>query len=109
MAWHETIGDLDMQDCLTAITEYFKTSKEWIMPADVRNGVKAIRNVRLDGIRQDVRLREEHEALDDVKLWAQRKNHLTNLIASGQLTPEQYHAYHDGTFVIGSMPKEIAK
>ena len=109
MAWHEVLEDLDLDDSLTAVSTYFRESKEWIMPSDIRAGVKAIRNARVAAIRQDVRLREEDEHLDDVKMWNQCKAHLVNLIASGQVTADQYHAYHAGTFQITSMPKALTK
>ena len=108
-AWHETIGDLDLADCLTAVGNYFRESKDWIMPADIRQGVGKIRAKRLEAIHQNVRLRDEDEDLDNMKLSFQRHRHLTNLLASGQITAEQYHEYHAGKFQIPGMPKELAR
>ena len=35
-AWHLVLGDLDPQDCAEAVRDYFATSREWLMPADIR-------------------------------------------------------------------------
>src|SRR5690606_14855264 len=107
MAWHETIGDLDKADCLTAVTNFFMESKEWIMPSDIRHGVGAIRKKRLDAIKQDVRLREDDEELDNVRLRVARHKHLMNLILSGQFTAEHYVAYHAGQLDIPDLPKAL--
>lgn len=108
-AWHDTIGDLDLTDSLSAVSEYFRESKEWIMPSDIRYGVKKIREARIEKIRTDIRIREEDEDYDNIKLSVARKKHLYNLVASGTLTPEQYYAYHAGTFSLPNMPKAIGK
>lgn len=109
MAWHETIGDLELTDCLTAVTNFFMDSKEWIMPSDIRHGVSAIRKKRVESIKQDVRLREDDEELDDMRLSIAKHKHLMNLIMSGQFTAEQYAEYHAGQIDIPGLPKALTK
>lgn len=36
-AWHLILADLDANDCADAVKAHFATSREWLMPADVRN------------------------------------------------------------------------
>jgi hypothetical protein len=45
--WHEAIGDLALPDCLAAVAGYYRENSGWIMPADVRQRVQAIREYRL--------------------------------------------------------------
>jgi hypothetical protein len=45
-AWAEALSDVDFQDAQTAIVEHYKTESRWIMPADVRNGVRNIQRER---------------------------------------------------------------
>lgn len=35
-AWHLILGDLDPTDCADAVKAHFTTSREWLMPTDVR-------------------------------------------------------------------------
>lgn len=48
MAWHATLGDLDFEDSKQAVIAHYRDSREWIMPADVRTRVKAMRRDRLE-------------------------------------------------------------
>lgn len=48
LAWHAAIGDLDYGDCEQAVISYFQDSREWLMPVDIRQRVKAMRKDRLN-------------------------------------------------------------
>lgn len=45
-AWFEVIGDLEFEDCKTAVIEHYKTSGDRMKPVDVRTKVKALRDER---------------------------------------------------------------
>lgn len=45
--WQALIGDLSFADARAAVADYYRESREWIMPADVRTRVKAMRRERL--------------------------------------------------------------
>ena len=45
--WQGLIGDLPAADAQAAVIAHYQESREWIMPADVRIRVKAIRRDRL--------------------------------------------------------------
>lgn len=46
-AWLEDIGDLTFEDARAAVARYYRESREWIMPADVRRLVRTIRAERI--------------------------------------------------------------
>ena len=46
MAWLEVIGDLDLEDALEAVGAHYRTSTDWLMPATLREGVRAIEQER---------------------------------------------------------------
>lgn len=48
LAWTAAIGDLDFDDCVQAVVSYYQDSREWLMPVDVRQRVKALRKDRLN-------------------------------------------------------------
>jgi hypothetical protein len=45
--WEGLIGDLSADDAQAAVVAHYRESREWIMPADVRTRVKAMRRERL--------------------------------------------------------------
>ena len=45
--WEGLIGDLSATDAQAAVIAHYRESREWIMPADVRTRVKALRTDRL--------------------------------------------------------------
>jgi hypothetical protein len=48
MAWHAVLGDLNFKDSRAAVYAHYRESREWIMPADIRQRVAAIRKQRID-------------------------------------------------------------
>jgi hypothetical protein len=46
IAWHHVIGDLDFDDAMEAVRRHYQNSTDRMMPAHVRQGVKAIRAER---------------------------------------------------------------
>jgi len=55
-AWVELIGDLDVQDCLDAVAEHFRSSTVYLLPAHVRAGAAARAKARWARQSQDERL-----------------------------------------------------
>jgi hypothetical protein len=47
IAWSAAVGDLDFADARDAVVQHYRDSREWLMPADVRRLVKAMREARL--------------------------------------------------------------
>ena len=46
LAWHHLIGDLDFDDSIEAVRRHYRDSTDRLMPAHVRQGVRAIRTER---------------------------------------------------------------
>jgi hypothetical protein len=46
-AWEVAIGDLDAADAKLAVALYYRENRQWIMPADVRAGVRKMRGERI--------------------------------------------------------------
>ena len=46
--WEGLVGDLCAADAQAAVVAHYRESREWIMPADVRTRVKAMRRDRLE-------------------------------------------------------------
>lgn len=47
-AWHEVMADVDYDDAMEALSVHRRTSTDWVMPAHIVTGVKAIRKARLN-------------------------------------------------------------
>jgi len=45
--WLGQVGDLDYADASRAVQDHYRDSREWIMPADIRRRVRAMRAERL--------------------------------------------------------------
>lgn len=46
-AWAAALDDLPFNDCREAVIAHYRNSREWMMPSDVRAGVKRMRRARL--------------------------------------------------------------
>lgn len=46
LAWHHVVGDLDFDDAMEAVRKHYQQSTDRMMPAHVRQGVKAIKAER---------------------------------------------------------------
>ncbi len=46
-AWHRVLGDVDHTDAQRAVADHYSDSRDWIMPADIRRRVKALRAARI--------------------------------------------------------------
>jgi hypothetical protein len=47
VAWAEAFGDMDQADAMQVVTEHYRSQTRRLMPADVLDGVRRIRNARL--------------------------------------------------------------
>jgi len=53
LMWHSIIGDLHYDDAIEAVKRHYAESTERLMPAHVRQGVRAIRNERAERTRSE--------------------------------------------------------
>lgn len=55
-SWGRVLGDTELPDALQAVDDWYATSRDWIMPADVIAGAKRIRDRRIGQQKQAERL-----------------------------------------------------
>lgn len=79
--WLEMIGDLPFADCAQAVRDHYRESREWIMPADIRHRVRAIRDQRL---RVTPDPAPPREALDDPAEYSRHLRRSAQQIADGK-------------------------
>lgn len=66
LAWHEVLGDLDVRDCLRAITLHHSDSTEYLMPAHIRRIAEKVRSDR-----QEIEFRDQqHRELEAYRAQA---------------------------------------
>lgn len=49
-SWSEALGGVDPVDAARAIVEHYTHTREFIMPSDIRAGVRRIRGARIDAV-----------------------------------------------------------
>lgn len=81
LAWSEDVGDLTFADAQAAVSRHFQESRDWIMPADVRRHVRAIRTER--HANTDLILPEGDP--DDAVSWAKALREIRNRVAGGRM------------------------
>lgn len=47
-AWHLVLQDVDYTDAQQAVADHYRDNHDWIMPSDVRAGVRRIRDARIE-------------------------------------------------------------
>jgi hypothetical protein len=57
LAWYSVIGDLELVDALEAVRRHYMASRKWAMPADIREGVAALKKERSQALEQPNELR----------------------------------------------------
>lgn len=88
IAWHATVGDLALDDCRAAVIAHYTETTEWLMPAHVRQRVKAIRARRL----QDTEIpAPPPELLDDPPAYRAWLRESARRIADGETPEPQPH------------------
>lgn len=76
--WEGLVGDLPAADAMAAVAAHYRESREWIMPADIRTRVKAMRR---DRIAREIVPAPPPEDADNPARF--RETHLANLRAIG--------------------------
>lgn len=98
-AWHDALDDIDGKDARQAVKDWYRDKRDWIMPADVRAGVKRIRADRIGNRTVVVEL----ENADDIIGWLDALRAENKRIADGHaatsaelaITDEQAKANRD--------------
>ena len=86
-AWAMALDGLGFEDCRDVVVEHYRKSRDWLMPADVFNGVRRLRYERIERFGYITPPPE----LDFAEEQAHIK-HIRERVAAGELTREQYDA-----------------
>lgn len=84
--WERLIGDLAFPDAQAAVEAHYRDCRDWIMPSDVRQRVRAIRQARLDAAGPTEIPQELAGRPIEAREWLQRTR---DAIADGQELPKQ--------------------
>lgn len=79
LAWHDALGDLPAGDCLAAVTEHYRESTEWLMPAHVRRIADTLDRARRRKAREQ-READELQAAITASPLHDRRDDVTALI-----------------------------
>jgi hypothetical protein len=79
--WLSMVGDLAYADAAQAVQEHYQESRDWIMPADIRQRVRRIRDARLKAVPEPVPPPELLEDADAYRKWLRKE---TKRIADGK-------------------------
>jgi hypothetical protein len=99
MTWVELIGDLNYDDAVTAVKGHYKESRDWLMPSDIRQRVKAIREER---IKHSVIPAPAPELVNDPLAYRDELQASLRTAADGSAEP----LVEDGPKMIGPPPGE---
>lgn len=106
-AWHALLEPYALQDCLQAIQDHYRDSRDWIMPSDVIGRARLIRAERLAKFPQHLRLsdQDEQQALES-GTYRERMADLLAMAADGRLSPEAHAAYLDQDLTLDSLTRQ---
>lgn len=110
-SWHEILEPYELADCLRAVTDHFRASKDWIMPSDITNRVNEYRADRINSFKYGIRLSDADEkAAVDAGTWSQAQAGILRLAGNGRLTPDNYDDYLAGRIQLQQIAtKELSK
>ena len=74
-SWAVALGDARAVDCRDAIVAHYQSSREFLMPVDVIEGARRIRNNRLAGIEKPIPPRELADLAEASMAWTRTFEH----------------------------------
>lgn len=80
LAWHDALADLPLGDCLAAVTEHYRDSTDWLMPAHIRRTANDLDRARRRKVREQLEAAELQAAIAASPLH-DRRDDVTALIA----------------------------
>ncbi|WP_350269337.1 hypothetical protein AAFP32_12140 [Brevibacterium sp. CBA3109] len=92
-AWYDLLGPFTLAEAKQAVKKHYAENPDWLMPSHVRSAIKADRKARLAKLGP---INPNRADMTDVATELTTARELTQAIASGALTPEQYDDYLRG-------------
>lgn len=100
-AWFEVVAPFTLKDCLDSVTDYFRTSTAWLMPAHIVERVRAIEEGRVNTFKNGYHLNPADEdrilLSGDSSAWSNGMRALHRAVRTGSLLPAVYEEYQNGT------------
>lgn len=100
IAWQEVLEPHTLQDALKAVSDYFRVSSAWIMPAHIVERVQAVEEARQHQFKNGYHLNPADEdkifAGGDSAAWSKAMKELNRAVRTGSLTPAAYDTYQSG-------------
>lgn len=94
-AWFEVLEPFTLRDSLEAVTDYFRTSTAWMMPAHVVERVQATERARVDSFGAQPRLSDHDERTCEDYSAAGKA--LFRAIKTGAMDRAAYDQYQEST------------
>lgn len=94
-AWFEVMEPFTLKDSLEAVTDYFRTSTAWMMPAHVVERVQATQQARVDSFGVLPRLSDHDEAT--CQSYSAGNKALFTAVKNGAMDRETYERYQEST------------
>lgn len=92
IAWQEVLEPHTLQDALVAVSDHFRHSVAWLMPAHIVERVRAVEDARVYDFKNGYHINRADEERGD---WSPQMKALGRAVRTGTLTPEAYEAYQD--------------
>lgn len=94
-AWFEVMEPFTLKDSLDAVTDYFRTSTAWIMPAHVVERVQATQQARVNSFGVLPRLSDHDEAT--CQNYSAGNKALFTAVKTGAMDRATYERYQEST------------
>lgn len=95
LAWHEILEPYPLAQCLNAVRAYFAETREWCMPSDVVQRVKAERSERLRWAGTITANPAAYENSGDPDAYQRELRAVIDAVASGRIEPPQVREYEE--------------
>ncbi len=84
ISWAEALEGIRLQDAIDAVVEHYSHTRQWIMPADIRAGVRAMRNARINAVLQGAEPAPPAELVDDVAAYNEWRRGFNRALGDGR-------------------------
>jgi hypothetical protein len=92
LAWHEVLEPYTLQDALKAVSDYFRVTAAWIMPAHIVERVREMEEARVYKFKNGYHINRADEERGD---WSPQMRALGRAVRTGAITPAAYEAYQN--------------
>lgn len=99
-AWADALDDIRFNDAKDAVKAHYRESREWLMPCDVRAGVKKIREARIIAAESAGQLPMPPDGLTGAE-WGEWKRKALEAVANGDEVP-------NGRQIGESRPRDVS-